>query len=110
MENKVADALSHKEDLSPEPTISLLSLPTATWVTDLKAQYATDNILRKLLQKWHLEELDPQHYSLRDGLLFYKHKLLVGSCPTLRDQILHYVHSDLVAGHFGYERTLHRAR
>jgi hypothetical protein len=110
IDNRVADALSRREDFSAEASLSLLSIPTASWVTDLKAQYHIDATLQATLQKWHQGDLDPQKYSLRDGLLFYKNKLLIGDCPTLRDQILHSVHSDPTAGHSGYEKTLHRAK
>jgi hypothetical protein len=55
-------------------------------------------------------DLDTRRYSLRDGLLLYKHKILLGGSPVLKSQVLHYVHSDPAAGHSGYDKTLQRAR
>ncbi|KAF8389590.1 hypothetical protein HHK36_024107 [Tetracentron sinense] len=51
-ENKVADALSRKENLSSEVTLSLLSIPIASWVQDLKSQYLLDVDLKNLMAKW----------------------------------------------------------
>jgi hypothetical protein len=37
VDNRVADALSRRDDFSVEYTLSLLSILTATWVEELKA-------------------------------------------------------------------------
>lgn len=47
--NRVADALSRREYFSTESTLSLLSIPTTSWVEELKAQYTTDATLQDLL-------------------------------------------------------------
>jgi hypothetical protein len=77
----VADALSRKEIEKEELSLSLLSIPIVSWVEELKNQYQVDKELKQLMSKWHLNELDGQKYSLRDNLLFYKHKLLLGQSP-----------------------------
>jgi len=66
--------------------------------------------LQQLLEQWNNQELDPQKYSYRDGLLFYKHKILLGQSPQIKPQILASVHSDQTEGHSGYEKTLHRVK
>jgi hypothetical protein len=69
-----------------------------------------DAELQQLLDKWLKNELDTRRYSFRDGLLLYKHKILLGKSPQLKNQVLHYVHSDPIAGHSGYDRTLQRVK
>jgi hypothetical protein len=79
-------------------------------VEDLKQQYQQDEELKELLSKWYKNELDNQRYSLRDNLLLYKHKILLRQLPQLKAQVLLFVYSDPMAGHSGYEKTLHRAK
>jgi len=110
VENRVADALSRKEGWEEGLSLSLLPIPTASWVEDLKQQYTEDEELKQLMGKWLSNELDNRRYSLRDGLLLYKHKILLGGSPVLKSQVLQYVHSDPAAGHSGYDKTLQRAR
>jgi len=110
VENRVVDALSKKEGWEEGLSLSLLSIPTASWVEDLKQQYTEDEGLKQLMEKWLNNDLDTCRYSLRDGLLLYKHKILLGGSPVLKSQVLQYVHSDLAAGHSGYDKTLQRAR
>jgi hypothetical protein len=73
-------------------------------------QYQQDEELKHLLSKWHKNELDTRKYSLRDNLLLNKHKILLGQSSQLKAQVLLFVHSDPMAGHAGYEKTLHRAK
>jgi hypothetical protein len=79
-------------------------------VEDLKQQYVEDEELHQLLEKWRNNELDTRRYSLRDGLLLYKHKILLGKSPLIKNQVVLYVHNDPTAGHSGYDRTLQRAK
>jgi hypothetical protein len=108
--NRVADALSRREAWDSKVTLSLLSMPTFSWVANLKVQYKEDEDLQSVLAKWHNNELDTQKFSLKDGLLFYKNKILIRKSPQLKAKILLFVHSDLMAGCSGYERTLNRAK
>jgi hypothetical protein len=94
VDNRVADALSRKETCSEEFTIALLSVLISSWIAELKQQYTEDEELQQLLEKWNNQELDPQKYSYRDGLFFYKHKILSGQSLQIKAQVLASVHSD----------------
>jgi hypothetical protein len=83
--------------------LSFLSIPTVSWVKDLRAEYHTDVQLKTLLKQWYKGELDSEKFSFRDNLLFYKRRIYIGSSQ-------HFVHSDPMAGHSGFEKTLHRAK
>jgi hypothetical protein len=110
VDNKVADALSRRNSEAEDISLSLLSLPVLGWVDDLKAQYLVDPKLQLFLTQWHTHELSTQKYSLRDGILLYKNRIILGDSPHLKAQVLLYVHSDPMAGHVGYEKTLQRAK
>jgi hypothetical protein len=110
VENKVADALSRRDSEVADIYLSILSLPVLGWLDDLKAQYLLDPKLQLLLTQWKNQELNTRKYSLRDGILLYKNKIVLGDSPQLKAQFLLYVHSDPMAEHSGYEKTLHRAK
>jgi hypothetical protein len=106
VENRVVDALSRKDGWKEEITMSLLSIPTASWVDELKQQYLEDGELQQLMERWHKNDIDTRKFSLRDGLLLYKQKILLGSSPTIKGWVLLYVHSDPAAEHSSYDKTL----
>jgi hypothetical protein len=110
VENRVADALSRKEGWAEEVALSLLSIPTPDWIDKLKEQYKIDEELKSLFKKWQSKTLNSAKYAVRDGLLFYKNRLYLGGCKVIKDQVLAFVHSDPMAGHSGYERTMQRAK
>lgn len=106
----MVDALSRKEGWEEDGTLALLSIPIADWVDELKKQYNSDEELQQLWEKWQRNELDARKFSEWDGILFYKQKIMLGQSPRIKAQVLQFVHSDPMAGHFGYDKTLQRAR
>jgi hypothetical protein len=110
IENRVVDALSRKEGWEEDGSLALLSIPIAEWVEDLKHQYTTDAELQQFWEKWQNNELDTRKFSVRDGILLYKQKIMLGQSPRIKAQVLQFVHSDPMAGHSGYDKTLQRAR
>jgi hypothetical protein len=67
-------------------------------------------VLQELVTKWQNNHLNTKNYAYRDGLLFYKNRLCLGDDSFIRAQVLAFVHSDPMAGYFGYERTMQRAK
>jgi len=59
-----------------------------------------------LLAQWHKGELDNEKFSFKDTIIYYKKKVYIGGCSIIKGQILHYVHSDPMARHSGYEKSL----
>jgi hypothetical protein len=84
VENRVANALSQKDGWEEEVSLSLLTIPIAGWVEELKQQYSVDEMLQQLLDKWKKHELESRKYFARDGLLLYKHKILLGQSQELK--------------------------
>jgi hypothetical protein len=110
VDNRVADALSRREGWKEEVALSLLSIPTPDWIEKLKEQYQKDEKLKSLLARWQSNNLNSSKYAFKDGLLFYKNILYLGSCQAIKEQVLAFVHSDPMAGHSGFERTMQRAK
>jgi len=111
-EDVAVDALPPREgwDQDGDVSISLLSIPTPTWLTEVREHHQTDEEMQDSLSKWNNNLLDSQKYALRDGLFFYKNRLMLGGNQHLKNQVFHYVHCDPMAGHSGFERTMRGAK
>jgi hypothetical protein len=77
-DNRVADALSRREGWEEDSSIFLLSIPAAAWVEDIKLEYQQDDRLKTILEKWNSNSLDLTKYSMHNGLLLYKGRILLG--------------------------------
>ncbi len=65
-----------KEGWEEDGSLALLSIPIAKWVEELKQQYTIDSELQQLWEKWQGNELDPRKFSVLNGLLLYKQKIV----------------------------------
>lgn len=111
-DNVVADALSKKvkvKDGREEVTLTAISLPTLDWLEEIKDGYGGDTKVQELLLKDKKGEL-PSMYLVRNGVLFYKNRLVIGEDKEFRQKLLHLLHASPMVGHSGYDKTLHRVR
>ncbi|KAG9447555.1 hypothetical protein H6P81_013683 [Aristolochia fimbriata] len=78
------------------------------FVDDLKEANKSHPELLELQQKLQDNPDALPNYSFREGLLFYRGKLIIPSDSPLRLQLLHEYHSSPIGGHAGTARTFHR--
>jgi hypothetical protein len=112
-ENKVADALSRVfEELAVlvEATCSLISFPSLTWLKELKLSYDSDPGTTELLHKLQLGEDVPKGYMLKQGFIMKKGRIFIVKNSPFKGKILDYIHNSPQAGHFGYRKTVQRAK
>jgi hypothetical protein len=122
-ENKVADALSRKEDtdlkteVEKETTylqaqtrghLCAISFPSPTWLDDLRASYEEDVELKSLVSR--LQTSGEGHYTLNQGLLLYKDRFCIGKESGMKIKVLALIHDSPLGGHSGYLKSLHRAK
>lgn len=62
------------------------------------------------LKKWEHGELNPNKFSMGNGLLYYKNRLLVDPLSEFVEILLKENHDHLVAGYSGFTKTLHRLK
>ena len=101
-DNQAADALSRMFMLS-------WSKPHSLFLDDLK---------RKLRDNTHLSQLrieyntpgETHQYTVKDGLLFWKNRLVIPNEAELIQLILHEFHSSPIGGHAGITRTMARLK
>ncbi|XP_057453401.1 uncharacterized protein LOC130745246 [Lotus japonicus] len=107
-ENVVADALSrasHGELLQ----LSVSSISSELWAL-LTQAYAADDALKLLISQVLAQPQLHTHYSVVDGLLFRKHRLVVPNDAQVRTLILEWLHSSHQGGHSGIRATMVRIK
>jgi hypothetical protein len=108
-ENKVADALSRRnEEELLTASLAVISYPSLEWFVEVQNSYAADPTLQSLMQKVEQGLLANTKFSIRQGILLYKKRVYIPS--ILKEKVLQFVHSSSLAGHAGYDKSIHRAR
>ena len=102
--NRVADALSR---IPSQAALSSLSVPRVLQLEDLPKEISMDPKLSLIQQA--LSQSQPAGYSLIQGRLFYKNRLVLPSSSTLIPLLLHECHDSPIGGHLGVLKTLKRA-
>ncbi|KAL1546909.1 hypothetical protein AAHA92_23444 [Salvia divinorum] len=108
--NKVADALSRRD---PDPVDSDSTLliayarPTPRLLELIRSENATLPELVRLHQDVH-NSCAPAHFSIADGCLYFKRRLVIDRQSAARAAILEEAHGAKTAGHPGDMRTFTR--
>ena len=107
-ENEVANALSRTSHADIEELVAV-SVIQPTWLADLQASYAQDPKSYQLLQELAVKS-PSGHFSLKEGIIYYKTRIWVGTSQSIQQQILQALHSSPAGGHSGIEATYHRVK
>lgn len=90
-------------------TLALISFHSPLWIEELKSTYSLSQPVMEIYSKLQNGETSDKHYTLQQGLLLRKGKIvIVPSCP-FKENFLHFIHNISQVGHVGYHKTLHRA-
>ncbi|MCH79797.1 Ty3/gypsy retrotransposon protein, partial [Trifolium medium] len=100
-ENIPADALSRMYMLS-------WSEAKPQFLQALSTALQTDNEMLNIMKACQQQEEEYKLYSVRDGLLLWKDKLVIPNKPELINQILTEFHTSHIGGHAGITRTIAR--
>lgn len=104
-QNLVADALSRMpnvEQLFPLSTVSF------GIIDQLKQENLQDPELLDLQHRLCEDPVSLSDFSLREGLLFFRDRLVSSSTSSLHGKLLKEFHESLIGGHSGITRTFHR--
>lgn len=102
-ENVAADSLSRMMMLC-------WSGPQASILEELKTENMKDNQMQELITKCIQNPAAYPHYTVKEGLLLWKNRLVIPSNDPLVQVILKEFHSTPIGGHAGVTRTLARIR
>lgn len=105
LENKAVDALSRMP-----PTFHLYNLtaPTPINLAVIKEEVEKDDHLKKITTELEKSEELEGKYSIQQGMLKYKGRVVVSKSPTLIPTILHTYHDSIFGGHSGFLKTYKR--
>ncbi|KAA0038302.1 peroxidase 64 [Cucumis melo var. makuwa] len=105
-ENRAADALSRKPD---EAQLFGLSVPVTIDLDVIKKEVFQDPKYEKIVEQIKQnEESTESNYSLQNGLLMYKNRLVILKQSSLIPVILDTFHNSVVGGPSGFLRTYKR--
>ncbi|CAL9242528.1 unnamed protein product [Arabidopsis halleri] len=107
VENKAADGLSK----IPHPiSVMLLAItvPAVIQLHDLYKEITEDPGIQALISQLQLQTLKNAHYTLVDGKLWYKRRLVIPKTSKCIPLFLHEFHDSKVGGHAGVLKTLKR--
>lgn len=107
----VADALSRVHEgqklMVQVVCCPLISRPHYDLLKDIRNETSVDVELVQLCQRIILKELSPD-YSIKDDLILFRNRLVIGSNPFLKSILLKEYHTIPIAGHVGVKQTLAR--
>lgn len=103
--NKAADALSR---IPHEAELSLISAPTIIDVELIQEEVGQDPELVKIRAELELDPNSHPKFSIAQGKLLYKDRMVLSSKSSLIPTILHTYHDFVMGCHFGFLRTYKR--
>ncbi|KAD4888403.1 hypothetical protein E3N88_20476 [Mikania micrantha] len=104
-ENRGADALSRRPACG---SLLTLTMPVCVEVDEIRRGLHIDAYTSNLLQKLSTNPDDLIDFTLVDGLLFFRNRLVIPDVADLRLRLLHAAHDSPVGGHGGFLKTSKR--
>ena len=102
--NRVADALSRIS----LPSFGAITVSTQPWLSSLRDHFASIAEGLQLLHKIRPDLFAYSHYSVHDGLVYFKQRLYIPEATNLREMLLAEYHLSPMGGHSGIKATLAR--
>jgi hypothetical protein len=106
-DNNAADALSR---INHQAEAQAISVCRPDWVQEVLNSYITDTAMTDLFQQLTIKSPNEQGYSLENGLIKYKGRLVIGENLALQTKLLATLHNSAIGGHSGIQATYQRAK
>jgi len=106
-ENKVADALSRVQHTT---TVQAISLVVPVWIEQVINTYQDDRACLDLITKLSVDANAVPNFTLQNGILRYKGRVLVGTSGSLKSLLLDTFHKSALGGHSGERATYQRLK
>ena len=105
-ENRVADALSRRDEVQLEQHLVAISAPILHWLDAVREEQGKSTLVQAIVQWVHDDDVMGP-WELRDGLLLFKDRLYLPANSTLKHDIIQQFHN---GSHEGFHKTLRRIR
>lgn len=106
-ENKVADALSRREDKGECQAVSVLA---PNWINEVSHSYEGTPWAQELITSLAIDRGEQRGYTLKAGLLRYRGRVVIGEDPDLRTRILQALHASPHGGHSDLQCNLQQGK
>lgn len=80
------------------------------WVTEVVDSYKNDQICKDLLAQLTINPDSVPNYTVQQGVLRYKNRIVIGADNTIRTKLLAALHSSELGGHSGQRATYQRVK
>uniref|UniRef100_A0A803Q2X2 RNA-directed DNA polymerase n=1 Tax=Cannabis sativa TaxID=3483 RepID=A0A803Q2X2_CANSA len=107
-ENKVADALSRQHEHSLSSLKTTITSGCFEFLEELNQENITNPNLRLIHEQLKEDSTTLSGYEVRDGLLYFQHKLVVNKHSHLKRQLLREFHDSPIGGHAGSQQNFLR--
>lgn len=105
--NVVADALSRRPETGESYTIlAAMTSSHPSLIQQLQDFYSKHSVGQELRAKF--TSAIRSHFSIRQGILYYKDRVFILAEVNLRDSLIKEFHATPVGGHAGVKKTLYR--
>ncbi|TYK23171.1 Ty3/gypsy retrotransposon protein [Cucumis melo var. makuwa] len=104
-ENKAADALSR---MGPTAHLNQLTALTLLDVEVIREEVRKDLALYEIIRLIEEQGMEVPHYTIHQGVLKFKGRLVLSKTSTLIPTIMHTYHDSVFGGHSGFLRTYKR--
>lgn len=106
-ENVVADASSRRNETAACQAITTV---VPEWMGELEASYDQSEWLQGILTQLAIQPTAIAYYTLSNGLIRYKGRLVVGDDSALKERIVGALHASPVGGHSGIKATYQKVK
>lgn len=100
--------LSPSSQFQLEGSCAQLSEVIPNWKLQIGESYDGDPEMQTLIAATTLDQSGPQEYYMRQGLLMYRGKWVLGNTGNLRRQVFAELHCNGIGGHSGQRATIRR--
>jgi len=101
------DALSRCHE---EGEAAVITMVIPKWCSEVVNNYEGDEHIRGILEKLAVGGSETEGFVLKDGLLRYKGRVVVGNNAELKRNILQSLHESPLGGHLGIQNTYLRVK
>ena len=101
-ENQTADALSRCHE---EGEAAAITMVVPKWCSEVVNSYDGDEHITDILEKVAVGSSEVGDYALKEGLLRYKGRIVVGNKAELKKNILQSLHKSPMGGHSAIQNT-----
>ena len=83
---------------------------TLDWYLKVASNYDRGEWIKELMEQLTLNQVNKPNYTLRNGLLRYKERMVIGDNDSIKKKILEALHNSPVRGHPGVQNTYCRIK